>query len=348
MARIGFATADPFPEVAGDLLDRRKRGLAGRLGFTFNDPVVATTPRVSFPWAQSLVVGAFPYQPARARDPSPGTGRVSAAARSPGYEPLRRALSRVETAIVEAGHRAEVLVDDNRLVDRAAGIRAGIGWWGKNTMILAPRIGPWFLLGSVITDAEFDPDPPMSRDCGSCSACIPACPTGALIAPGILDASRCLAAWAQTPGLIPVEFRVAMGDRIYGCDDCIEACPPGSRVEASPEGIRFPLGSVLAVSDQTLLDWFGHWFIPDRNPRIVRRNALIAAGNSRLEGMVAVVARYAGHPDWLLRAHAVWALGQLGGPLADSVIADRRVVETDPRVRSELSLLAKIKPPRID
>ncbi len=336
LARIGFTTADSFPEVGAALRSRRASGHAGRLGFTFNDPDTATTPRLSFPWASSIVVGAFPYSPGRATAQIPGMARVSAAARSPGYAPIRAALTQVADALVTERYRAEVLVDDNRLVDRAVAVRAGLGWWGKNTMILAPGLGPWFLLGSVVTDAYIKADHPMNRDCGSCSACIPACPTGALVAPGVLDARRCLAAWAQAPGVIPVEFREAMGDRIYGCDDCIEACPPGQRIGSSLAGIRFPLDQILTTSDQSLLDLFGHWFIPNRDPRIIRRNALIAAGNSGLESMVAVIAPYAGHPDWLLRIHALWALSRLPGPLATAVIADRELVETEPRVRVEM------------
>jgi epoxyqueuosine reductase len=203
-------------------------------------------------------------------------------------------------------------------------------------MILTPGLGPWFLIGSVVTDAVIEADQPMTRDCGSCSACLPACPTGALVAPGLLDARLCLAAWAQTPGVIPPEFRVAMGDRIYGCDDCLEACPPGQRVDTSSEIVRFPLDEILLFSDKTLLEAFGHWFIPDRDPRMIRRNALIAAGNSGLDSLVPVVAPYAGHPDWLLRAHALWALGRLGGPLASAVIEDRTLEETDLRVLAEM------------
>lgn len=342
LARIGFTSVEPFPGVSDQLKSRKASGASGRLGFTFNDPDLATTPRLSFPWAETIVVGALPYAPARASAPVPGTTRVSAAARALGYAPIRIALSKVAQVLGNAGFQAEVLVDDNRLVDRAVAVRAGLGWWGKNTMVLAPGLGPWFLLGSVVTDALIAPDQPMSRDCGSCSACIPACPTGALVTPGLLDARRCLAAWAQTPGVIPVEFREAMGDRIYGCDDCLEACPPGHRVAATSEGIRFSLDEILAVSDRGLLELFGHWFIPNRDPRIIRRNALIAAGNSGLGSLAPMVAPYAGHPDWLLRVHAVWALSRLGGRVAEAVIADRVLVESDHRVRSELEAATMI------
>ncbi|CAN5713792.1 MAG: tRNA epoxyqueuosine(34) reductase QueG [Acidimicrobiia bacterium] len=332
--RVGFAATDPFPAVEGELERRNREGLSGRLGFTYNDPGAATNLRSHFPWAQTLVVAAKSYRPSTGQRAD--SGMVAASARLPGYEPLRRGLEDIQKALLGAGHDAEVLCDDNRLVDRAAAVRAGIGWWGKNSMVLAPGLGPWFLIGSVVTDLAIEPDRPMTRGCGSCAACLPACPTGALVAPGILDARRCLAAWAQTPGVFPIELREPMGARLYGCDDCLDACPPGRAFQAagSDDGLRFDLRWVLWAADWTLLAEFGHWFIPHRDPRIIRRNALIAAGNSRKPEMVEVVAPYAAHPDWLLRAHAVWALQKLDG--ARAVIDERLRLETDPRVRQEL------------
>ena len=338
--RIGFTTVDPFPRTLYDLIQRKGDGLSARLGFTYLDPVTASKPGRSFPWARSLVVGARSYLPENG-SPLPitaTTGRVARVAVVDSYHPLRRALQALSDALTGRGHRASILCDDNRLVDRAAAVRAGIGWWGKNTMVLVPGMGPWLLLGSVITDAELPPDQELARDCGSCSACLPACPTGALVAPGVLDARRCLAAWAQTPGVVPAEYRVAMGDRLYGCDDCLEACPPGTRLlrsAADPRG-RIDLAWILRAADRDLLERFGHWFIPDREPDIIRRNALIAAGNSGHRPLVLTVAPYAAHPNWVLRAHALWALHRLEGPAARAVIELRRKVEPDPRVRAEL------------
>ena len=333
--RIGFASVAPFEDVEADIRRRKDEGLSNRLAFTYADPKGATDLRRHFPWAESLVVAARSYKPS-AQTGHRG-GRVAAAARWPGYAPLRDGLAAIQKVLVDQGHQAEVLCDDNRLVDRAAAVRAGIGWWGKNTMVLAPGLGPWFLLGSVVTSLRIHPDRPMERGCGSCSACLPACPTGALVAPGILDARLCLAAWAQTGGVVPLELRVPMGQRLYGCDDCLDACPPGRPLHAlgENEGLKFDLRWVLWASDWTLLEHFGHWFLPDRDPRIIRRNALIAAGNSGEREMTSVVGPYASHPDWLLRTHALWALGRLGGAEAKLLLAQRAQAETDPRVLQE-------------
>ena len=341
--RVGFAGTEAFPEVEATMRHRLENGTSGRLGFTYKNPFIATTPRESFPWGRTLVVAALAYLPDSGSpdsDDQSGTpsGRVSRVAANDAYRPLRLGLERLAGQLRTEGYRAEVLCDDSRLVDRAAAIRAGLGWWGKNTMVLIPGIGPWSVIGSVVTDADLVPDRPLERGCGACSACLPACPTGALVAPGVLDAERCLAAWAQRPGLVPTGYRVAMGDRLYGCDDCLVACPPGGKLlrATSHPGGRFDLAMILRASDQTLLSLFGHWFLPNRDPRIVRRNALIAAGNSSSQEMVAPVSLYAAHPDWVLRAHAVWALGRLGGRGAAAVLAHRGGYEVDVRVRAEL------------
>ena len=341
--RIGFAGTEAFTQVELSMRRRRENGMSAELGFTYNDPAVASTPRASFPWAKTLVVGASSYLP-EAGSPDlevptdPPTGRVARVASGDGYEPLRQGLQRIADHLRFEGFRAEVLCDDNRLVDRAAAVRAGIGWWGKNTMVLIPGIGPWAVLGSVVTDAQLAPGRELDKTCGTCSACLTACPTGALVAPGVLDARRCLAAWAQRRGVVPVEYRIAMGDRLYGCDDCLTVCPPGARLirSATASRGRFDLEMVLRAADQTLLTGFAHWFIPHRDPAIVRRNALIAAGNSGSPGMVPAVSLYAAHPHWILRLHAAWALQRIGGDGAASVLEQRVGAEQDGRVRAEL------------
>ncbi len=339
LAGLGVASVEPFTETEAALRERRRTGMSARLGFTFRDPARATDIRRSFPWAERLVVASYPYLPA-AGSPGPGRpgqGRIARFAVGDFYVPLRRALAAVADVLREAGHRAEVLVDDSRLVDRAAAVRAGVGWWGKNTMVLAPGEGPWLLLGSVVTDALLEPDEPMRRDCGRCEACLPACPTGALVAPGILDARRCLAYWLQAPGAIPRDLREPMGDRFYGCDDCLEACPPGRRsVVTAGEGRgRVDLGWVLAATDAELLETFARFYIPRHDPNILRRNALVAVGNVGGRELVPVVIGYLDHPDPNLRSHAVWALGRLD-PAALEVHAERLAADPAPEVEEEL------------
>ncbi len=335
---VGFTSAEPFPAVRRTMHDRKASGLSGRLGFTYRDPDLATDPRSSFPAARSLVVGAVSYVPRAGSpgDPDGRTVRVARFAMDDHYRPLRDGLSAIAGVLESDGYFTEILVDDSRLVDRAAAVRAGIGWWGKSTMVISPRFGPWLLVGSIATDAEIPSRTPMRRDCGTCDACMPACPTGALIAPGVLDATRCLAYWAQTAGIVPPELREPWGDRIYGCDNCLEACPPGHAVlRSAARGSRMELAEVLIADDDTLLQRAGHWFIPRRDPDFLRRNAIIAAGNTGREEHRDLLEAYVHHRRSMLRVHAAWALGRFGAA-GRAALSRRRPVEHDPEVLEEI------------
>ncbi len=348
-AGFGVTHAEEFAGVAETMHERNRSGRSGRVRFTFKDPDVAADVKKSLPWARSLVTVSWSYLPAAGApgSPHPGTGRIARFATEDHYVGLRRAAAALQGELVAAGYSADVLVDDDRLVDRAAAVRAGIAWWGKSTMVLDPRNGPWFLIGSVVTDADLEPDTPMRRDCGTCDACIPACPTDAIVAPGVLDANRCLAHWLQTAGVFPHELRVPLGDRIYGCDDCLDACPPGhKRLERVLAGVgRVDLFELLAAEDSALLDRFDHFYIPRRRPRILRRNAILALANSvaasppdppvRLRAL-SVLRGYLNGADEQLRLHSAWAIGRIGGDEAEAMLTTRLGVERIPAVRVEI------------
>ena len=221
-------------------------------------------------------------------DVGPAGGRVARYAWEDHYGPLRAALTAIADALRADGWRARVVADDNALVDREAAYRAGLGWYGKNANLLLPGQGSWFVLGSVITDAPVPPTGgPVDDGCGACTRCLDGCPTGAIVAPGVVDARRCLAWLVQAEGTFPREHRVALGDRIYGCDDCQEVCPPNRRLDrhgpAPAAGgsaqVVVDLVDLLAASDDELLARHGRWYIPRRQPRYLRRNALVALGN---------------------------------------------------------------------
>ncbi len=336
-AAVGAASAAPFESVRSNLEERKAGGMHGDMHFTFGDPARSADIRRSFPWAASLLVAGYAYLPASGSpgEDNPNHGRIARFATEDHYRPLRAALTFAVQALREAGCEAEMVVDDNRLVDRAAAVRAGLGWWGKNTMVLSPASGPWMLLGSVVTDAVLEPTKPMVRDCGTCSACLPACPTGALVEPGVLDARLCLAHLLQAPGWIPRKLRKASGDRIYGCDDCLDACPPGNKLlhiaAATP---RYDLLELLALSDDDLLARFDHFYVPRRRASYLRRNLLVALGNSGNEAAAGPLVDYLGSDDPMLRVHAAWALGELG--LERAGLEAAVVAEKDDDVRAEI------------
>jgi epoxyqueuosine reductase len=224
------------------------------------------------------------------------------------------------------GYRAVAVADDNSLVDREAAYRAGLGWFGRNANLLIDGAGSWFVLGGVVTNAALPPsaDTPIGDGCGRCTRCIPACPTGAIVADGVIDASRCLAWVLQKPGSIPVDLRSSVGDRLYGCDDCQTACPPtvrfGPRQSANtdqPVRRSVPLVDLLEADDAQAVALWGRWYLADRDPRWIRRNALVVAGNvaSAHNGadtaLRAAIGSCAAGDDPILAEHAQWALRRI-------------------------------------
>ena len=321
---VGVAPAERFAGTRRHLEERKAAGLHGGMHFTFGNPARATDPGATLPGARSIVVGALTYRRAAAPPPPDRpAGRMARYSRRDHYGRLQRALVAVATRLEVDGWRTRVLVDDNALVDREAAHRAGLGWYGKNTNLLLPGRGSWFVLGSVLTDAPLPTALPVADGCGSCTRCLPACPTGALVAPGVLDARRCLAHLLQAPGTFPVEFREALGDRLYGCDDCQEACPPNrledrrdppAPVDDADEAWVDVL-ELLAASDEELLDRHGRWYIPRRQPRYLRRNALVVLGNvgdGADPEVEEALRRALADADPLIRSHAEWAAHRLG------------------------------------
>ena len=318
---VEVASAEPFVEVRATLESRKEAGLHAGMAFTYRNPGRSTEPGRSLPGARSLVVGARGYFTDAPAPVEPGpTGRVARYAWEDHYAQLRAGLDAIAAILRAEGWRTRVLVDDNALVDRAAAHRAGIGWWGKNANLLLPGLGSWYVLGSVLTDAPLPPSAgPVDEQCGACARCLEACPTGAITAPGVVDARRCLAWLLQAEGPFPLEHRVALGHRIYGCDECQDVCPPNRRatVRAPGAGARaeLPLLRLLDDDDAVVLELAGRWYIPRRDVRYVRRNALVVLGNvgdGRDPAVAAVLSRYLASEDELLREHAEWAARQLG------------------------------------
>ncbi|HWC68489.1 MAG TPA: tRNA epoxyqueuosine(34) reductase QueG [Acidimicrobiales bacterium] len=343
----GIASASVLDRARAALDERKAAGLHDGMAFTYRNPARATEPARLLAGARAIVVGARSYrrqQPARPAGLSRPAGRVARYAWTDHYAALRASLGAVAERLRADGHRARVVADDNGLVDREVAYRAGIGWFGKNANLLLPGQGSWFVLGAVVTTAELPPARVTVADgCGTCQRCVDGCPTGAIIAPGVVDAGRCLAWLVQKPGVFPRQYRRALGDRIYGCDDCQEVCPPNQRTErrhpAPPADDAHqawvPLLELLAADDATLLARHGRWYIPQRDPRWLRRNALIALGNTADPDDPAVGAALdaALHDaDPTLRAHAVWAARRLGRDDLVGTLAG----DPDPDVRAEL------------
>ncbi len=315
---VGIAPALPFERARHAIDERRAAGFDAGMAFTFKNPARSTTPARAVANAQAIVVGARRYaQGALDEALPPASGRIARYARADHYAPLRAALWVLARRLRADGHRAVVFADDNSLVDREAAYLAGLGWYGKSSNLLLPGQGSWFVLGSVVTDAALPTaKEPMADGCGPCRRCLDGCPTGAIVAPGVVDARRCLAWLVQRPGSFPVEHRVALHDRLYGCDDCQEVCPPNRRGDApsDPSVAGTDLLWLLSASDDEVLARHGRWYIAERDPRWLRRNALVALGNTAPvddEGVVTAIDRWRQGGDPMLAEHATWALARL-------------------------------------
>ncbi len=322
---VGVATAEVLSEARSAIVSRKARGLHDGMEFTYRNPERSTDPSRAVENARSIIVAARPYLPEHDPECAPPMAvpaRVGRSAWVDHYAPLRGALRSVALLIRRAGYRAVAFADDNSLVDRAVAHRAGLGWYGKNANILLPGAGSFFVLGSIVTTAVYEPSAgPVADGCGTCTRCIDACPTGAIIGTAVIDGGRCLSWVGQKAGTMAPELREAMHDRIYGCDDCQDVCPISVRLGRrntidlgdSPQA-RVDVLELLEADDESILERCGSWYIADRDVRWLRRNALVIVGNvGGLDDdrLAPVLERYRAGDDPMLVEHAGWALARL-------------------------------------
>ena len=229
---VGATEAVPYDGTERDIRERRERGLFADMRFTMARPETSCHPESLVEGAKTVVSAALCYyEPGP--DPGPDEGRLPRYTWSDAYAVLRQRLDELGARL---GGSYRVFVDSNEHVDREAAVRAGVAFYGKNTMAITRRFGSWVVLGALVTDVEIDPTPPLELDCGSCRLCIDACPTGALDDPGTLDATKCLSYWTQAPAPVPDEYRAELGDMVYGCDICQDVCPWNRGIEKRRSG----------------------------------------------------------------------------------------------------------------
>jgi epoxyqueuosine reductase len=307
---VGVARAEAYLDTERHIVERRERGLFADMRFTMAQPERSCHPELLLDGARSVISAALCYwQPEQQLEP--GQGRLARYTWADGYEALRERLDALGRAL---GGAYRVLVDANQHVDREAAARSGVGFYGKNTMLITRRHGSFVVLGTLVTDVELDPTPPLDTDCGECRICIDACPTAALDEPGVLDANRCLSYWTQAPAPIPHDYRAALGAQVYGCDICQDVCPWNAGVrrrrgeEAETGAGHVDLVEWLEADGRDLVDTFDRLYVPRNDARYLRRNALVALGNVGDQDAAPVLERYAASDDELLVEHARWAL----------------------------------------
>jgi epoxyqueuosine reductase len=307
-------------------------------------------PSSMWPQTRSIVMLGMNYAPKA--DPlavlsQRNRGAISCYAQCSDYHDVVKAgLKRVAGTLArESGAAVKVFVDTAPLMEKPLGEAAGLGWQGKHTNLVSRDYGSWLFLGAILTSAELEPDPPEADHCGTCSRCIDVCPTGAFPAPYQLDARRCIAYLTiEHKGHIPAEFRRAIGNRVFGCDDCLAVCPWNKFAEAAREtklqalenAESPPLAELLALDDAAFRQRFAGTPVKRTGRDRVLRNALIAAGNSDDASLVPAVEALLGDASPLVRAMAVWALARLAAPGAWAAARARHnPSETDADVRAE-------------
>ncbi|MGG1517617.1 tRNA epoxyqueuosine(34) reductase QueG [Paenibacillus oryzisoli] len=344
--KIGFASAAPFTELRDILLRHREKGHES--GFEEPDIEKRVRPELTFDAPQSIIAIAVAY-PAKLQDPprsAPGAYRGMISRTSWGrdyHEVLRDRLAKLEAFIAARVPDARLMsmVDTGVLVDRAVAERAGIGWSAKNCAVITPERGSWVFLGEMITNLPFPPDAPMLDQCGDCTICIDACPTGALVGPGQLNAQRCISFITQTKGYVDDEFKRKIGNRLYGCDTCQVVCPKNKGMnwtqhpefEPDPEKVKPLLKPLLLMTNKEFKAQFGMISASWRGRKPIQRNAIIALGNFKDSSAVpelSEVLRSDPRPE--LRETAAWALGRIGGADALAALERAQAAEAVPEV----------------
>jgi epoxyqueuosine reductase len=283
---VGAAPAAPYEETERHIGERRARGLFADMRFTMAQPETSCHPERLLPNARTVVSAALCFYAPEPERPI-GHGRLPRYTWFDAYSDLREKLHALGKRI---GGAYRVLVDENQHVDREAAARAGVGFYGKNTLLITRRFGSWVVLGTLVTDRELESTSPLELDCGSCTLCIEACPTGALDEPGTLDATKCLSYWTQTAQPMPREYERALGAQVYGCDICQDVCPWNRGVEKRRAGMPLPAHAEPHVS---LVDWlesdpielrdrYGRLYVPRNDGRFLQRNARVALANERM------------------------------------------------------------------
>jgi epoxyqueuosine reductase len=336
-ARLGFASCGIAPadrSHASELEGWLEQGFHGSMDWMETRKAERGGAQALWPEAQSVIVLALAYPGPPERDPDDWAahGLISAYAQGADYhDVVKRGLKALARWLVDrTGCALKVFVDTAPVMEKPLGALAGLGWQGKHTNLVSRQLGNWFFLGAIMTDLDLEPDAPHADRCGSCTACQTACPTSAFPAPYRLDARRCISYLTiEHKGAIPEEFRRAMGNRIYGCDDCLAACPWNRFAKTAASHRAFlpraelaapALGDLLALDDAGFRQVFSGSPIKRIGRDRMVRNAAIAAGNSRDVGLMPALQRLAeADPSDVVRDAAKWALAELTRPDAPAI-----------------------------
>jgi epoxyqueuosine reductase len=348
---VGVTSAEPFTDGAEAATARLNDGFMADLPWYTQERIQrGSDPGAILPGARSIISVAAIY-PSTRPDHASGKGRVARYAWGRDYHNvLKKRLNQLIARVSERLDQSiahKIYVDDGPMLDREVARRAGVGFFGKNTMILT-QAGSWTFLGQVITDLELAPNAPSQKSCGTCTQCMPACPTGATVAPYVIDSNKCISYLTiEHRGPIPIELRPLIGDWMFGCDICQEVCPvnevrgdavPDDAFAANPDWSSLNPVEVLALDEESFRARFQGSPIRRATWEGLRRNACIVLGNLGDTAAAPALIDTLNDASALVRGHAAWALGMLGGTEAEIALLSAGETETDPWVIEEIEL----------
>ena len=347
---VGIASAEPFDDHQDVTLERIQAGLMDGLSWYTQARVIrGCQPDELLPGAKSIItVGVSYYVDRPETDGSEAHGSVARYAWGDDYHQVMKKKLKALAEQLSAhlgSSQGRWYVDDGPMLDRAAAARGGIGWFGKNTNILSKTHGSWIFLGQLITDLELTSDTPLKKSCGTCVRCIDVCPTGAIIAPYVLDNRKCISYLTiENRGPIPNEMRPLMDDWVFGCDLCQDVCPVNFKAAPSQEEaftkVRsdvLDLAEILELTEDEFRERFRNSPIKRATRIGLQRNASVALGNVGDRTDIPPLAKALVEGDALVRGHAAWALGQLGGGEATEHLEKAALTEAALDVREEIS-----------
>jgi epoxyqueuosine reductase len=318
--RVGACAPPPH---ATEFRNWLREGTAGEMHYMERSKEKRCDPQKVLPGARSIIVVALNYFQGDTIRPSKGgtTGKIARYAWGDDYHNVITArLDKIDNFLGGFDGRQKCYVDTGPILERDYAAQAGIGWHGKSTMLIDPRLGTWFFLGEILTTLDLPPDDPQPDRCGKCERCIKACPTGAITAPHQLDARRCISYLTiELKGSIPLEFRPLIGNRIFGCDDCLDACPWNRFAKTSRE---HAFSARHTTTDISLRDYLklddAEFAVLFRNSPIKRvkrrgflRNVCVALGNVGDLSDLPALEQVATDPEPLIAEHAAWAVNQI-------------------------------------
>ncbi|WP_339060173.1 tRNA epoxyqueuosine(34) reductase QueG [Tepidibacillus marianensis] len=349
--KIGFTSADPFLELKKRLVNHRKMGF--ETGFEEKDLEKRTDPQLILESAKSIIAIAIAY-PSKIENPPKSIegeyrGFVSRSAWGMDYHYiLRNKLTQLGQFLQEKVPEARYIVmsDTGALSDHAVAERAGIGWIGKNSLLLTPEYGSYVYLGELITNVSFPEDQPMENQCGDCTKCIDACPTQAIIQPGQVNGKQCLSFITQRKGMLEEHWMDKLGNRIYGCDTCQQVCPKNKGINSIHQELTLPdtelakplLKPLLTISNKEFKQKWGLTSAAWRGKKPLQRNAMIGLAHFKDQSSLPLLGELLNEDERpIIRQTSAWSIGKIGGPIAKEILQLVKYREKDMKVLEQIN-----------